>query len=339
VIGRTELLRQVKRGFAEADRLDLAALLERLDQPGDAIRNTQPWNGRVSASELNARILEDALPSFELPETEQLKTQNSELKTRIELSYPISNCDRTVGATLSGAIGARYGEAGLPEGTITLRFQGSAGQSFAAFQAPGVRALLDGEANDYVGKGMAGGEIVVRPLAAVRYASHENTIIGNTVLYGATGGALYAAGRAGERFAVRNSGAIAVVEGLGDHGCEYMTGGVVLVLGTTGRNFAAGMTGGLAYVLDEEGSFPTRCNGDLVDIGELDEGDETNIRALLLRHLEVTGSARAADLLDRWELMRRQFVRVAPRGVQVVLPKAWITLRERVIDGTPQGKR
>ncbi len=320
VIGRTDLLRQVRRGVAESDRVDLSALLERLDQPGDAIRNTEAWNGRVTTSELNLHILHDAAPALEHGQA-------------IELEYPIVNCDRTVGATLAGAIGARYGDAGLPEGTITLRYTGSAGQSFGAFQARGVRTLLEGEANDYVGKGMAGGEIIVRMRAAARYTSHENTIIGNTVLYGATGGALYAAGRAGERFAVRNSGAVAVIEGLGDHGCEYMTGGLVLVLGATGRNFAAGMTGGLAYVFDEEGSFSTRCNTEMVELGALDAEDELNIRALLARHLDVTGSPRAADLLDRWESVRDRFVRVSPRGLKVQMPQAWLELRERVADG------
>ncbi len=318
VIGRTDLLRQVRRGYAEADRVDLSPLLERMDRDGEAICNTDPWNGRVTTSDLNARILADTGPALESGQA-------------IALRYTIVNCDRTVGATLSGAIGARYGEAGLPEGTITLRFRGSAGQSFGAFQSAGMRMLIEGEANDYVGKGMGGGEIIVRPPDEARYASHENTILGNTVLYGATGGALYAAGRAGERFAVRNSGAIAVVEGLGDHGCEYMTGGVVLVLGITGRNFAAGMTGGLAYVFDEDGGFASRCNTDLVELGALAPDDEANIRTLLLRHLEVTGSARARDLLDRWEAVRRQFVRVAPRGVKVQLPKSWPKLRERVI--------
>jgi len=171
----------------------------------------------------------------------------------------------------------------------------------------------------------------MRPEA--RYASHENTIIGNTVMYGATGGALYAAGRAGERFAVRNSGAVAVIEGLGDHGCEYMTGGVVLVLGATGRNFAAGMTGGLAYVFDEESSFATRCNTEMVELGMVDAEDDSNIRALLERHLELTGSPRATDLLERWQSVRGQFVRVSPRGMKVQMPQAWLELRERVAEG------
>jgi glutamate synthase (ferredoxin) len=318
VIGRTELLRQVKRGFAEADRLDLSALLERLDSDGEPIRNTDRWNGFAKTSDLNLRLLEAAAAAVERREP-------------VELELTIGNCDRTVGATLSGAIGGRYGDAGLPEGTITVRFSGSAGQSFGAFQAPGIRWVLTGEANDYVGKGMAGGEIVVRPAPGARYATHENTIIGNTVLYGATGGTLFAAGRAGERFAVRNSGAVAVVEGLGDHGCEYMTGGVVLVLGATGRNFAAGMTGGLAYVLDEDGSFPVRCNAELVELGRLEFEDEGNIRLLLQRHHELAGSPRAADLLERWSTVRDQFVRVAPRGVQVQANRAWIKLREHAL--------
>ncbi len=317
IVGRTDLLEQIGCG-GTADMLDMSALLARLDDEGQDIRNTQQWNGFAAASELNLELLEHAQAAVERGQP-------------VELELTIGNCDRSVGATLSGAIGGRYGEAGLPDGTITVRFTGSAGQSFGAFQAPGVRFVLAGEANDYVGKGMGGGEIVVRPMAAVRFATHENTIIGNTVLYGATGGALFAAGRGGERFAVRNSGAVAVVEGLGDHGCEYMTGGAVLVLGSTGRNFAAGMTGGIAYVLDEDNNFAARCNGELVEMGRLDGDDEINIRGLLARHLELTGSLRAADLLDRWDEARSQFVRVSPRGMKVQQTKSWITLRERVL--------
>jgi glutamate synthase (ferredoxin) len=324
IVGRTDRLRQVRSGHAEADRLDLGRLLDRLDRPGDAIRNAQPWNGRVETGELNAQLLADVLASAAF-------ARGGQLNTTIELSYPITNVDRTISATLSGAVAQRYGVAGLPEGTIRVHFTGSAGQSFGAFLAPGLRLRLEGQANDYVGKGMGGGEIVVQPLAAARYATHENTIIGNTVLYGATGGALYAAGRAGERFAVRNSGAVAVVEGVGDHGCEYMTGGVVLVLGATGRNFAAGMTGGLAYVFDEQGDFAPRCNGEMVDLGRLDESDAANVRALLVRHHELTGSPRAADLLARWNEVRDSFWRVMPKGVEAVrLPQALIKVREHM---------
>ncbi|HEX5688801.1 MAG TPA: glutamate synthase subunit alpha, partial [Roseiflexaceae bacterium] len=274
---------------------------------------------------LNSRLAEDALQGLE-----------TATGTPVELRYTIGNVDRTVGATLSGAIAERYGVAGLSEGTIVARFYGSAGQSFGAFLAPGVRLLLAGESNDYVGKGMAGGEIVVRPPETARYASHENSIVGNTCLYGATGGALYAAGRAGERFAVRNSGGVAVVEGLGDHGCEYMTGGVVLVLGTTGRNFGAGMTGGLAYVFDEAGDFALRCNTELVSLGQLDAGDETNVRALLAQHHKLTGSKRAADLLARWNAVRGQFCRVAPKGLETIrLPQVLLDVRERA----PEARR
>jgi glutamate synthase (ferredoxin) len=319
LVGRADLLRQVPRGLPEADRISLAPLLERLDTPGNPISNVEPQNGRVTVSALNAQLLADSAPALDRGET-------------ITLSYPITNVDRTIGATLSGEIGARFGDAGLPEETITLRFTGSAGQSFGAFLSPGVRIVLTGEANDYVGKGMAGGEIVVRLPADARYVSHEATIVGNTVLYGATGGALYVSGRAGERFAVRNSGALAVVEGMGDHGCEYMTGGLVLVLGTTGRNFAAGMTGGLAYVFDEDGTFPVRCNTDLVDMVRLDPQDEENIRALLARHHEVTGGCRALDLLKRWDIVRSQFWRVHPRGLTAIrLPQTLAKVREHAL--------
>jgi glutamate synthase (ferredoxin) len=319
IIGRTDLLRQVRRGHAGADALDLSALLARFDRPGDPIRNVQPWNGMIEVGTLNRRLIEDAACAID----HQL---------HVELHYPITNVDRTVGATLSGEIGRRFGETGLPEGMITVSFRGSAGQSFGAFLAPGMRMLLDGECNDYVGKGMAGGEIVVRPLPQARYPWHESTIIGNTCLYGATGGTLFAAGRAGERFAVRNSGAVAVVEGVGDHGCEYMTGGVVLVIGPTGRNFAAGMTGGIAYVYDEHGAFPSRCNTEIVTLAMLDPADEDNVRALLVRHVELTGSPHAASLLERWEVARGAFWRVQPRGMETVrLPKALLRVRERTL--------
>jgi glutamate synthase (ferredoxin) len=320
VVGRTDLLRQVPRGHADADALDLSAMLERVDAGGAAIRNTQAWNGRVHTSELNTRLLAAA----------RLALQHGE---PVALSYPIGNRDRTVGATLSGAIATQYGEAGLPEGTITVRFAGSAGQSFGAFLAHGVRLLLEGEANDYVGKGMAGGEIVLRPPVAARYPAQTAAIVGNTVLYGATGGEFYAAGRAGERFAVRNSGALAVIEGVGDHGCEYMTGGVVLVIGPTGRNFGAGMTGGRAYVFDADGGFAQRCNQDLVELGPLEALDEQHVRTLLIRHLERTGSGRADELLLNWDKVRTQFWRVQPRGLAPAsLPHPVLQLPARVED-------
>jgi glutamate synthase domain-containing protein 3 len=234
------------------------------------------------------------------------------------LSLPIRNSQRTAGARLSGAIALRYGDAGLPEGTVRLRFTGSAGQSFGAFLAPGVQLSLQGEANDYVGKGMHGGQIAVFPPTQAAYSAYRNTIVGNTVLYGATGGSLFVAGRAGERFAVRNSGAQAVVEGAGDHCCEYMTGGMVVVLGETGRNFGAGMSHGLAFVLDEHGSFPQRVNRELVSLERLESAEhEAALRQLIERHHQATRSGRAGHILHQWSGYRSLFWVVVPHPPQV----------------------
>ena len=229
------------------------------------------------------------------------------------IEMPIRNVDRTVGATLSGELVRRRGAAGLPDGTIQVRFRGCAGQSFGAFLAPGITFRLEGQANDYLGKGMSGGRIILVPSPDARLIAHENTIVGNTVLYGATGGAVYICGLAGERFAVRNSGAIAVVEGLGDHGCEYMTGGTVVVLGPTGYNFAAGMTGGIAYVFDQSELFAMRCNLDTVDLESVwRKEDRVQLRALVEQHHRFTGSARAAMLLENWDVHLPLFVKVMP---------------------------
>ena len=205
---------------------------------------------------------------------------------------PIRNVDRAVGATLSGEIVRRFGPKGLPEDTVQLSFKGSAGQSLGAFLAPGVSIRVEGDANDYLGKGMSGGKLVLVPPAEAAFAAHENVIAGNVALYGATAGEVYINGLAGERFAVRNSGAQAVVEGLGDHGCEYMTGGVVVVLGPTGYNFAAGMSGGIAYVYNDSGVLDTRCNLDMVDLESVwSEEDKSRLRALIEEHLRHTRSA------------------------------------------------
>jgi glutamate synthase (NADPH/NADH) large chain len=254
---------------------------------------------------------------------------------RVEL--PIRNRNRSVGAMLSGEVARRHGHAGLPEGQITVALTGSAGQSFGAFLARGVALELTGDANDYVGKGLSGGHIAVRaPREATRDPT-ENIIVGNTVLYGAIAGEAYFEGVAGERFAVRNSGAVAVVEGLGDHGCEYMTGGVVAVLGETGRNFAAGMSGGIAYVWDPAGRFAAHVNPAMVELSAVEAGrgdedlpvaeapsvwdsgmgdplthDAARLRILVERHLRHTGSARAAKLLVDWDSSLRQFVKVTP---------------------------
>ncbi len=305
VVGRVDLLRQVPRGYPDADQLDLSALLERVADGPIAIRYQGAVVGARPIGDLNAQLLADAAAAVAVARP-------------VALDYAITNRDRTVGATLAGAIVGAHGEFGLAAGTVTVRLRGSAGQSFGAFLAPGISLRLEGEANDYVGKGMAGGEIAVRAPRDAAYRTHESVILGNTVLYGATGGALYAAGRAGERFAVRNSGAVAVVEGVGDHGCEYMTGGVVLILGPTGRNFAASMTGGLAYVYDPDGAFPARCNQDLVTLGRIDAADAETVRTLLERHLLRTGSGRADELLLGWEQAREQFWRVQPRGYAAV---------------------
>jgi glutamate synthase (NADPH/NADH) large chain/glutamate synthase (ferredoxin) len=231
------------------------------------------------------------------------------------IQRPIANDDRTIGAGLAGEIARRYGNSGLPDASITCLLQGAAGQSFGAFSVPGMHLILHGEANDYVGKGMTGGEIVLAPPTDALFAAHKNTILGNTALYGATGGQLFAAGRAGERFAVRNSGALAVVEGVGAHACEYMTGGVVVVLGETGRNFAAGMSAGVAYVLDMTGAFPRHCNTELVEAQPLEDPDEIEaVRTLIAWHRMKTRSWRAAQLLAEWSSMQRCFWRVAPRG-------------------------
>ncbi|MBZ5621578.1 MAG: glutamate synthase large subunit [Acidobacteriia bacterium] len=239
--------------------------------------------------------------------------------TPIEIKLPIRNIHRTVGAMLSGEIARRYGSAGLPDNTIKFQFTGSAGQSFGAFLAKGVTLELEGDANDYVGKGLSGGTLIVYPPHRSTFLPEENILIGNVALYGATSGEAYFNGVAGERFAVRNSGATAVVEGLGDHGCEYMTRGLVVVLGKCGRNFAAGMSGGLAYVLDEKGDFAEkRCNTVGVDLEPV-AGDEDMLFRLISRHAESTGSPRAKWILESWEQMLPKFVKIFPHEYRRVL--------------------
>jgi glutamate synthase (ferredoxin) len=221
---------------------------------------------------------------------------------------------------LGSEISRRYGGEGLPGDTIRIRFTGSAGQSFGAFIPKGLSLTLEGDANDYFAKGLSGGRIVIFPPQPATFRAEENIIIGNVALYGATSGEAFIRGVAGERFAVRNSGAIAVVEGVGDHGCEYMTGGRVVVLGRTGRNFAAGMSGGIAYVMDEEGDFPQRCNLQMVDLETFEDADEEHfVRNLIARHAELTRSIRAAEVLDGWETYREKLVKVMPLDYRRVL--------------------
>jgi glutamate synthase domain-containing protein 3 len=216
----------------------------------------------------------------------------------------------------------RWGADGLPDDTITVRCTGSAGQSFGAFVPRGISLHLEGEANDFVGKGLSGGRISVRPPRGSRLAAEDNVIVGNVVLYGATSGEAYICGIAGERFAVRNSGATAVVEGVGDHGCEYMTGGRVVVLGRTGRNFAAGMSGGVAYVLDARGDFALRCNHELIELETPGADDERQLRELIEHHAALTGSNVAATLLSGWSRAFASFVKVMPRDYKRALSAA-----------------
>jgi glutamate synthase (NADPH) large chain len=244
-------------------------------------------------------------------------------KTPIVIKLPIRNVHRTVGAMLSGEIARKYGSAGLPDNTICFEFKGSAGQSFGAFLARGVTLELEGDANDYVGKGLSGGRLIVYPPEVSTFVPEENILVGNVVLYGATSGEAFFNGMAGERFAVRNSGATAVVEGLGDHGCEYMTNGLVIVLGKTGRNFAAGMSGGIAYVLDESGEFVKyRCNKTSVDLEQIfDPNDQQVLQTTIYRHFDATGSPRAKRILENWNAMLPKFVKVFPHEFKRVMKK------------------
>ena len=327
MIGRVDKLNMNKAvSHWKAKGIDLARILYSVaPKPGVAIHHKEKQNHGLESS-LDHDLIAASLPSIENGQP-------------VRLERSVRNVDRTVGAMLSGEVARRHGHAGLPEDTISIKFTGTVGQSFGAFLARGISIELTGDANDYVGKGLSGGRIVVKPPAGLSRDPAENIIVGNTVLYGAIAGEAYFHGVAGERFAVRNSGAICVVEGTGDHGCEYMTGGVVVVLGKTGRNFAAGMSGGVAYVLDEEGSFEQRCNHAMVKLekiapaeggdqaglpkqrsvsvadpgmGDLLAFDAERLRILVERHLLHTGSARAKHLLDNWDASLAKFVKVMP---------------------------
>lgn len=292
-IGRTDLLEPAPRGERRADLLDLASLLAREEGPSHFVA---PHPVQRPRSSLGDRVRDDAIAAIR---------EGRE----VILRYPIRNSDRAVGAALGGAVGREFGETN-PPGSAVVHFEGEAGQSFGAFLTRGVNFLLTGEANDYVGKGMGGGRIAIRPPLG---DAGDPYLAGNTVLYGATGGELFIAGRAGERFAVRNSGALAVVEGVGDHACEYMTGGTLVVLGQTGWNVGAGMTGGEVYVWDPEVRLPARVNPELVDLHHPDEAFQADLLELIALHAELTGSERALTLLDRWDEESRRFWRVAPK--------------------------
>jgi glutamate synthase (NADPH) large chain len=239
---------------------------------------------------------------------------------KVSVALPIRNINRTAGTVLSSRVAKTYGVNGLPHDTITIKFTGSAGQSFGAFLSRGITLMLEGESNDYLGKGLSGGKIIVVPPKEATYNPEETILIGNTSLYGATSGESYFYWTAGERFAVRNSGVRAVIEGTGDHGCEYMTGGVVIVLGKTGRNFAAGMSGGVAYILNEDGLFEQRCNMGMVELEKLHATEDQQIvRAMIESHLKYTGSCKAKLVLDNWKAMVPKFVKIMPIDYKRVL--------------------
>jgi glutamate synthase (ferredoxin) len=240
-----------------------------------------------------------------------------------------------VGTLLGFEVTSRYGAEGLPDDTIRIHFSGSAGQSFGAFIPRGITLTLEGDANDYMGKGLSGGRIIAFPPARSTFVPEENILVGNVVLYGATSGQAFFRGVAGERFAVRNSGALAVVEGVGDHGCEYMTGGRVVILGRTGRNFAAGMSGGIAYVLDEEGDFERRCNKGMVDLEPLAEREDLEVvRDLIRKHAEYTQGTLARKILANWDHMYSKFVKVMPRDYK----RAVTAMKRAEAEGIPWEK-
>ena len=309
MVGRVDMLdTQPAADHWKASGLDLSAILYDPPVPGRVARRQIHTQDHGLDQALDHTLLQHARPALID-------------RTPIELQLSIRNIHRSVGAMLSGEVARRYGAQGLPDNTIQISFTGSAGQSFGAFLAKGITLKLEGDANDYVGKGLSGGVIIAYPSRHSRFPAEENILIGNVALYGATSGGAFFNGAAGERFAVRNSGATAVVEGLGDHGCEYMTRGTVVVLGACGRNFAAGMSGGFAYVFDEQSNFATmRCNHGSVDLEPVIEDADTKLlHALILRHAELTGSQRARSILENWQDNLGRFIKVFPRDLKGAL--------------------
>ncbi len=309
--GRVDMLESEEAiGHWKAQGLDFSKILHKPDVSADvAIRHCQKQDHGLEKA-LDNKLLEIARPALERGE-------------RVEAQMPIRNINRTVGTILSSEIARRHGLKGLPDDTIRFHFKGSAGQSFGAFLAHGVTLILEGDSNDYLAKGISGGRIIVYPPRESTFVPEENIIVGNVLLYGAIAGEVYIRGLAGERFSVRNSGANAVVEGVGDHGCEYMTGGRVVVLGPTGRNFAAGMSGGIAYVWDREGTFPIHCNKGMVELYPVEaEEDIEELRQLIQDHLRFTDSAVARCVLDDWQNILPQFVKIYPTDYRRVLDEA-----------------
>jgi glutamate synthase (NADPH/NADH) large chain len=321
IVGRTDLLFEpLAEGDDKASRVSLDRLLVRTDG-GDtsvALHRTRTAPLELQAG-LGDLIVADLMPFVKA-------------RARVNFHYPIHNTDRAVGTSVAGHIARLYGAEGLPDNTINCTFEGSAGQSFGAFLTRGMTFRLRGEANDYVGKGLSGGALIITPPFDAKFAPEENIIAGNTILYGATSGELYVNGCVGERFSVRNSGATAVVEGVGDHCCEYMTGGRVVVLGPTGRNFAAGMSGGIAYVRDVEGDFDERCNMEMVELSLVEERrDKHELRALIERHFELTQSPLARRILDNWDEEVTRFIKVMPIEYKRILQEEEMKkLQERI---------
>ncbi|MDR3235740.1 MAG: glutamate synthase large subunit [Prevotellaceae bacterium] len=307
IIGRADLLelREWQTGNPKIDKIDLSKLLFFPQHTKSALRYTH--TRQTTENPIDRLMLEKAKTAIARAEP-------------VQLEFAISNVDRTVGAMLSGEIAKRYGSAGLPADTVQVRFKGSAGQSFGAFLAAGVSFMLEGDANDYLGKGLSGGRIAIAPPRGAAFAPENNIIAGNTLLYGATSGEVYINGCVGERFCVRNSGAIAVVEGAGDHCCEYMTGGRTVVLGLVGKNFAAGMSGGIAYVYDKEHTFDFFCNMEMVELDVMeDKTDKEELHRLITAHLRYTGSPLAKQILDNWNEALQHFIKVIPIEYKKVL--------------------
>ena len=307
LVGRTELLKVIDGVTAKQNRLDLTPLLVR-PKAGEHTRLfcSQTTNEPVDKGVLNAQMLKDAQQAVVDGES-------------LELKYPVRNTDRSVGALLSGEIAKHHGNHEFEDTPIKVNLTGTAGQSFGVWNAGGLHMHLEGDANDYVGKGMTGGKLVIHPPRNMTYNAHESAIMGNTCLYGATGGKLFAAGRAGERFGVRNSGAIAVVEGIGDNGCEYMTGGIVAVLGPVGVNFGAGMTGGFAYLMDDNDDLDNRVNQDLIEIMPVDGKAilVEHLRGLINQHYEETGSDHSLGLLTDFAATLKRFKLIKPKTSDV----------------------
>ena len=302
MVGRTErLVAAPAPGHPKAKLLDFSAIVRPgVFAGGDFPRRCVRAQEHAVAGHFDHELIRLARPAIEKQQP-------------VKIALPVRNVHRTVGTLLAGEVFARHGAAGLPDGTIDITLTGSVGQSVGAFLCPGITLRIEGDANDYIGKGLSGGRVIVVPPAGATFVPHQSTIAGNVILYGATGGEVFLHGKAGERFGVRNSGAVAVVEGVGDHGCEYMTGGTVVVLGRTGVNFAAGMSGGVAYVYDETGLFDTRCNLDMVDLeGVWIPSDQADLRRLIERHVALTGSPQGRMILDNWQSRLPYFVKVMP---------------------------